>query len=175
MRRRLFKATIVDPPWPENGGGGRGAQNHYPVLKVRDIPGVILGADNWNPAADSHLYLWATNTFLPSAIAMLPELGFAYKTMVTWTKPHISIGQYFRGRTEHMLFATRGKGYAARTDDRSLTTHITGCSGRVHSRKPDEAYALVEARSHGPYAELFARTPRPGWVGWGNEYCPPVK
>ena len=30
-------------------------------------------------------------------------------------------------------------------------------------------YDIVEECSFGPYLELFARTPRPGWVQWGNE------
>ncbi len=40
---------------------------------------------------------------------------------------------------------------------------------REHSRKPDEAYDLIEACSPGPYLELFARFSRPGWQQWGNE------
>lgn len=40
---------------------------------------------------------------------------------------------------------------------------------REHSRKPDEQYDLIESCSPGPYLELFARYPRPGWSVWGNE------
>ena len=40
---------------------------------------------------------------------------------------------------------------------------------REHSRKPDEAYDLIEACSPGPYLEMFARYARPGWTGWGAE------
>jgi N6-adenosine-specific RNA methylase IME4 len=40
---------------------------------------------------------------------------------------------------------------------------------REHSRKPDEAYARIEALAEGPYLELFARGSRPGWDGWGLE------
>ena len=40
---------------------------------------------------------------------------------------------------------------------------------REHSRKPDEAYERIEALCDGPYLELFARTRRPGWDGWGNQ------
>ena len=40
---------------------------------------------------------------------------------------------------------------------------------REHSRKPDEQYDLIEACSPGPYLEMFARYPRPGWVSWGDE------
>jgi MT-A70 len=40
---------------------------------------------------------------------------------------------------------------------------------REHSRKPDEAYARIEALCEGPYLEMFARRRRPGWDSWGTE------
>jgi len=43
-----------------------------------------------------------------------------------------------------------------------------------HSRKPDEAYALIESCSPGPYLELLARGSRNGWISWDNvaDECP---
>jgi hypothetical protein len=46
---------------------------------------------------------------------------------------------------------------------------------REHSRKPDEQYELIEACSPGPYLELFARYPAPGWTAWGDEADPLVE
>jgi N6-adenosine-specific RNA methylase IME4 len=41
---------------------------------------------------------------------------------------------------------------------------------REHSRKPDEAYALIERMYPDlPKIELFARARRPGWDVWGNQ------
>ncbi|WP_279107117.1 MT-A70 family methyltransferase [Gordonia paraffinivorans] len=40
---------------------------------------------------------------------------------------------------------------------------------REHSRKPDEQYPFIEACSPGPYLEMFARHPQPGWTAWGDE------
>jgi hypothetical protein len=45
---------------------------------------------------------------------------------------------------------------------------------REHSRKPDEQYELIESCSPGPYLEMFARHPREGWAGWGDEAAPDV-
>jgi N6-adenosine-specific RNA methylase IME4 len=39
----------------------------------------------------------------------------------------------------------------------------------AHSAKPPEFYELIEARSNGPYLEMFARNGRDGWASWGNE------
>jgi N6-adenosine-specific RNA methylase IME4 len=45
---------------------------------------------------------------------------------------------------------------------------------REHSRKPDEAYEMVEAMyPELPKIELFARQARPGWRAWGNEVASP--
>jgi N6-adenosine-specific RNA methylase IME4 len=41
---------------------------------------------------------------------------------------------------------------------------------REHSRKPDEAYELIERIYPDlPKIELFARNARPGWQAWGNQ------
>jgi hypothetical protein len=47
--------------------------------------------------------------------------------------------------------------------------NVLATQKREHSRKPDELYPVVEACSPGPFLELFARYPRPGWAVWGNE------
>jgi N6-adenosine-specific RNA methylase IME4 len=79
-----------------------------------------------------------------------------------------------------MLFGVRGNGYAVRTADKSLTTLLGSGQLRLgeaapsprryrHSEKPSSAYDLIEARSRGPFLEMFAREERPGWTVWGNE------
>jgi N6-adenosine-specific RNA methylase IME4 len=40
---------------------------------------------------------------------------------------------------------------------------------REHSRKPDEAYPIIESCSPGPFIELFARGARDGWTSFGDE------
>jgi N6-adenosine-specific RNA methylase IME4 len=175
-----FATIAIDPPWPERGGGGKGAQAQYDVVAVPDLPRVILSAPVWDPADDAHLYMWATNTHLMEAGWLMRALGFRYVTCITWPKRTIGIGQYFRGQTEHIVFGVRGNGYAVRTADKSLTTLLGSGQLRLgetapvpkkyrHSEKPSSAYDLIEARSRGPFLELFARAPRSGWTVWGNE------
>jgi N6-adenosine-specific RNA methylase IME4 len=41
---------------------------------------------------------------------------------------------------------------------------------REHSRKPDEAYEMIERMyPELPKIELFARNARPSWAAWGNQ------
>jgi len=171
----VYRTILVDFPWLERGGGKikRGADKHYPLIKPADMAGVVMRAP-WRAADDSHLYCWATNTHLRDAFKLVEIMGFRYITTITWAKPSFGIGRYFRGQTEHLLFAVRGSGSRLRdawTARKSLSTLIATSQGarRIHSKKPVEAYELIEQASPGPRIELFARAARDGWDHWGNE------
>lgn len=171
-----YACLLMDPPWPERGGCGRGADNHYPVVEVREMPRLILTSPAWRPAADAHVWMWATNTHLPEALWLLGTLGATYKTCATWVKRRWGLGQYLRQRTEHLLLGVIGNGLALRAshterrDVSNLIEETFRLEGRgTHSRKPPEAYDLIEAISPGPRVELFSRTERPGWDRWGRD------
>jgi hypothetical protein len=102
-----YKTIYADPPWPEYGGGKikRGADRQYPLMRVRDI--IALG-DKLHPFIDPHgchLYLWATNNFLPEALEVMKAWGFEYKTTITWMKDRFGIGQYFRGQSANTAYS----------------------------------------------------------------------
>ena len=170
---KQFRTIVIDPPWKELGGGKikRGANKHYAVLSVPAIIKTVVESDPFqNIADDAHLYLWVTNSFLPSGLDVMNQLGFKYKTNVCWTKDRFGLGQYFRGNHELCLFGTRGKGYNVKTPSRSIAS-IIKAKRRKHSQKPEEFYNLVESRSYGPYVDMFARgAPRNNsWITWGHE------
>jgi N6-adenosine-specific RNA methylase IME4 len=75
-------------------------------------------------------------------------------------------GYYFRGATEHVVFAVRGS--LKLTSTRGVSTAFLH-PRTPHSVKPDAFYSLIEECSPGPYLELFARRTRPGWSVWGNQ------
>lgn len=172
MRIPYFRTLLIDPAWPERGGGRirRGANRHYNLLTVKQIPLVIMQSPGWRISSGCHLYLWATNNYLFKAMQMMQgELGFRYIHPVTWTKTKSGLGQYRGGRTEHMLFGVFGE---AMMPEEKLR-HSTWLGNRdipatTHSRKPQEQYTNIEGVSPGPYCELFATQPRPGWHSWGT-------
>jgi N6-adenosine-specific RNA methylase IME4 len=135
-------------------------------LVVDGVPVPYLAAEH------SHLYLWATNNYLMDAGEVMEAWGFRYVTAITWAKDgKAGLGQYFRGRTEHLLFGVRGKpGYRTLpTGKRAQGTTLVTAPRQEHSRKPDVFHDIIERVSKGPYLELFARRPRAGWDVWGNE------
>jgi N6-adenosine-specific RNA methylase IME4 len=172
-KRVRFATVLADPPWKEQGGGKvkRGADRHYPLMNTPQIIECMQGQLTGRVADDAHMFLWVTNNFLPDGLEVMEACGFRYVTNIVWAKTRFGIGQYFRGKHELCLFGVRGSGYAVRTECRDLSSLLGDrlIEPTAHSRKPDDIHELIEARSIGPYIELFARRPRAGWVSWGNE------
>lgn len=162
-----FSTVCIDPPWDwkdegDNSQFGRGnttygAMSHEQLL---EFPVGQYGADN------SHIYLWITNRSLPKGFSLLEAWDYRYVTCLTWCKPSIGMGNYYRGSTEHILFGVRGSLPLNRKD---VGTWFAAPRGKEHSEKPDDFYGLVESCSPGPYLDVFSRRERKGWVCWGGE------
>lgn len=178
-----YGTVYVDSPWPEQGGGKikRGADRHYQLMKLPEIYALPVGL--W-AAPDAHLYSWVTNNYLEAGLEAVRRWSFRYVTKVGWFKDRIGLGQYYRGRTEDCLFAVRGRlPYRVKQDGKRAQGE-TGFEAEEfpepdlsdfkaarteHSRKPEEMRRMIELVSPGPYLELFARRPAPGWDVWGNQ------
>jgi N6-adenosine-specific RNA methylase IME4 len=173
----------ADPPWTfstySHKGKGRSPEAYYDCMSLADIK--ALPVANW-AAHDCVLLLWATDPLLPTALEVIKAWGFKYKTVgFYWAKLNKSaqqsiyhessfftgLGFWTRANPELCLLATRGHPKRRSADVRKLIV----APRREHSRKPDEAYARIEALCAGPYLELFARGAerRPGWNRWGAE------
>lgn len=178
-----FGTILADPPWQFQNRTGKVAPEHKRLSRygtmglgeICDLPVQALAADI------AHLYLWVPNALLPEGLKVMEAWGFTYKTNLVWHKIRKDggpdgrgVGFYFRNTTELILFGVRGKN--ARTLPPGRTqVNIIRTQKREHSRKPDEAYGIIEACSPGPYLELFARGGQKGWSAWGNqseEYFP---
>jgi N6-adenosine-specific RNA methylase IME4 len=166
-----YKTIYADPPWMEVGAGKirRGADAHYPLMKTADI--ARLPVRNLYDANEGcHLYLWTTNNFLPDAIDVVKAWGFQYVTIITWMKNKIGLGQYYRGITEHCIFARAGV-LPYKVIDGKRVQGVTGFTEdkSIHSKKPEKMRQMIELVSYAPRVELFAREYNNGWDVWGNE------
>ena len=168
-------ATIVaDPPWDYRQKGRIVSTAKRVTTKPQLQYGRMTLADVCSlsvpdlAANDAHLYLWATNPMLREAFEVVEAWGFSYITLLTWRKlGTLGMGYYFRGDTEHVLFAVRGK--LPIPPANRIRNWFEAPKGR-HSAKPAAFGDLVERVSPGPYVELFARAPRLGWDHWGKGY-----
>lgn len=169
---RKYKTIYADPPWPEHGGGKikRGADRHYPLMKVKDI--IALPVGGLADEEGCHLYCWVTNNYLLSGIDALRAWGFRYVTKIDWLKDRAGLGQYFRGITESCLFGVRGKlPYKLSAEGKRMQgkTGFYAPKSKIHSEKPEEMRKMIEIVSYAPRIELFATKETPGWDVWGNE------
>lgn len=173
---------MADPPWRFRNQSGKIAPeykrlNRYGTLSLSDIKSMPVSSLADDPA---HLYLWVPNALLPQGLEVMTAWGFDYKSNIIWHKVRKDggsdgrgVGFYFRNVTEVLLFGVRGKSARTLTAGRRQVNFIAS-QKREHSRKPDEQYALIEACSPEPFLELFARTPRKGWISWGNQIRHPL-
>lgn len=190
-----YSTIVADPPWQydsdserdgvvrsavitrsvkRDGTLARGVRDRsYSRMSTAEIaamPVADLAAKN------AHLYLWVTNAFMEEGHTICRAWGFRPKTILTWVKTHqddparvsMKTGYYFRGATEHVIFAVRGS-LPLQTDEGQPTAYLWPRIG-AHSVKPDSFGDLVERCSPGPYVELFCRRPRLGWDAWGKGY-----
>lgn len=169
---KKYHTVYADPPWLERGGGKckRGADRHYPLMKTSEIMAMKPMIDEL-AEDDCHLYLWVTNNFLPDGLKVMEAWGFRYVTMITWLKDKAGLGQYYRGITESCLFGVKGKLPYKIGKDGKRRQGVTGFKAvrREHSQKPEKMRDMIMTVSYGPYLELFAREPHPGWDVWGDE------
>lgn len=139
-------------------------------MTVKDI--LSLPVKDLADEEGCHLYLWVTNNFLEVGLQAIREWGFEYKTMITWMKDRIGLGQYYRGITEHCLFATTSQKLPYKIDESGKRCQgITGFyeAKTKHSKKPEKMREMIEVVSYSPKIELFARELFPGWDAWGDE------
>ena len=146
-------------------GVERAAGNHYPTLALDDIcalPVADLATD------DAVLFLWTTASHLQESWSVIQAWGFQYVSNIVWLKDKLGLGYWVRNQHEVLLICRRGDMPTPLPTNRPSSVIIS--PRREHSRKPDEAYELIERMyPELPRIELFARQARSGWDAWGNE------
>jgi N6-adenosine-specific RNA methylase IME4 len=159
-----FRVIVSDPPWPYeriNDPTHRGSITYHPMT-IEDICELPVQESAHD---DCILWLWTTNSFLHEAYHVIEAWGFEPKTVLTWKKPRMGVGNWLRNITEHCIVAIKGKPVV----ELSNQTTFLEAPAREHSRKPEEFYRLVEELCPGAKLEMFAREQREDWIAWGSE------
>jgi N6-adenosine-specific RNA methylase IME4 len=177
---KRYRTIVADPPWSyrstaikkRTGTVPAGAEAHYATMTIDEI--AALPVKGW-AADDAHLFMWVTNPKLYgdrrggiTPADVIEAWGFKYQTMLTWHKlGALGMGFYFRGETEHVLYATRG---AASIPVEIRERNWFEAPKIGHSIKPDSFYDVIESVTPEPRLEMFARRARLwGWDYWGNQ------
>ena len=97
------------------------------------------------------------------ALSAIAAWGFEYRSRAVWLKDKVGLGYWVHNQHELLLIAARGDMPAP--SQRARPPSVITAPRREHSRKPDEAYELIERMyPELPKIELFARTARAGWA-----------
>jgi N6-adenosine-specific RNA methylase IME4 len=171
-----FGTILIDPPWRFANRTGKVAPEHRRLHRYKTMTFEEIAALPVRRLAKerSHLYMWCPNALLFEGLKIMQAWGFTYKTNIVWYKVRKDggpdgrgVGFYFRNVTELLLFGVRGQ---LRTlgPGRSQV-NIMRSRKEEHSRKPQEAYRIIEQCSPTPFLELFARERRENWTQWGDE------
>jgi N6-adenosine-specific RNA methylase IME4 len=152
--RGPYRVIVADPPWPyeirTEDPSHRGVLP-YATTSIEQIHALAVKGIAHD---DCVLWLWTTNHHMREAFGVLDAWGFTQKTILTWAKDRMGLGDWLRGQTEHCLLAVRGKPIVQLTNE----TTLLHAPVRKHSQKPLEFYDLVERLCPAPrYGYLFSR------------------
>ena len=185
----IYLATM-DPPWSsDNGGGGRGAQNHYGLSGPAAIAAAVQQSGMWQQQGDALVWVWVTTRALVTmqAFALMTFLDVVPVSSFVWNKcddripsmmqrqrggprrdrqrplrRKMGLGQWQRTEHEHLFVCRRGSIGVPPPSHRHRST-IYAPRGR-HSAKPEEAWRVIESTSAGIVGDL-------GFLSSVHGYC----
>lgn len=176
-----YDVVMADPPWHfelrSEKGEEKSPQGQYKTMSFEQIEALRVG-DLLAPGGV--LFLWCTWPLIERQAAVMRRWGVVAKTGGAWGKRTSSgklrwgTGYILRSVCEPFLIGTlpdaRVRGSRLPNLVETIESAVVDGLAREHSRKPDEAYALLEALSPGARrADIFSRQRRQGWDGWGWE------
>ncbi len=180
-----YDFAMIDPPWRWEawGGGGewKSPNRQYATMTIQEIAKLPVGQ---LLKSNGVLWCWCTWPRIDLQSRMIADdWGFDIKTGGAWAKRTPSgklrwgPGYILRSVCEPFLICTAGTGSDHGFGNGKTTNLIETIEdavldgvAREHSRKPEEAYQLVEALTPNAYrADVFSRQQRPGWDSFGYE------
>lgn len=186
LPEETFACISIDPPWHFQTRAAvrdsRGPDRHYATTSITALEALPVA----NVAApDCHLFMWITGPLLVHGahLRLFDAWGFRPSSIwLDWVKTkrsfdtamlrstplleedlHFGMGYTTRQNAEWIVLGRRGSPKRLRAD----IPQVLIAPVREHSRKPDEAYARIEAYCEGPRLDMFAGAARPGWTRWG--------
>ncbi|HEX8521745.1 MAG TPA: MT-A70 family methyltransferase [Tepidisphaeraceae bacterium] len=168
---------MIDPPWPKRKGGKRaarpaqGRELDYATMPVEEIF-ALLDEQVFSFAAPTHnVWLWAIDQFLHQAESAMSERGYRLHARIIWDKGNgVAPAFTLRYSHEYLLWFYKPALVPVARDQRGRFTTVLKAPAREHSRKPDEAYAMVETLyPESSYMDVFSRQPRANWRQFGNQ------
>lgn len=185
LRMFGYDVIIIDPPTQFDTYSARGQSKsgggHYGTMPWEEIAKFPFGE---LARCNAIVGLWACPPTLDRSMWLLREIGAKYKSELIWRKvtkngkPRRGTGYRNAGYHESVLLGVFGDERQTHNQFNSLFDGIESLEGEIiegeareHSRKPDEFYEIVAARTPNAFrCDLFSRETRPGFDGWGDQH-----
>lgn len=165
------KVAIVDCPWSFKARSDKGKKKNpkYDVMSFDELR-ALRPTVSALMERSAVLLMWSTAPHLASALALIAEWGFEYKSYMIWKKDKAATGYWARSNCEIVLVATRGQPGAPKPGTQALSVFEGKPIEKKHSSKPDWLHKWVEKHyGDATKLELFARRKREGWTTVGGD------
>jgi N6-adenosine-specific RNA methylase IME4 len=172
-----YNVIMVDPPWKQMKGSQRKVRPNqerslnYETMMTKEIFSLLDEQIFSNAANDHCVFMWVIEKFLVECEEFMRLRGYKRHCRFIWNKCngiapaftvrfcHEYLIWYYKDRMPPIAKSVRGK----------YSTVITE-SSREHSRKPEQAYQIIE--QFYPDAlkiDVFSRQIRDQWLQFGDE------
>lgn len=161
-QEKKYNVIYADPPWAYNqkqvGRGNKsGAIGKYDLMSNADIGFMPIPEIT---EKDALCFMWATTPLIETALKVMAQWKFNYKTLIVWEKTGLlGMGNWLRVQTEFILIGVKGKVKPFSHQHKNIYKHPV-CE---HSAKPHFFRELVMELADKSFEkcerlELFARS-----------------
>lgn len=163
----MYRVIYADPPWVYSDSGP--TEEGSVGMTMKELMALPVAA---HALPNAVLFMWATAPMLllnPGPRDVIESWGFSGKGNFVWDKVLGMPGHYNHVQHEHLLIGTRGNG---QPDNPTPLPKSIFAQRRTDadSEKPSAVRKMIERMYVvGPYLELFARGPSPGWDTYGHD------
>ena len=140
-------------------------------MPVNDIFS-LLDNEVFPKATETHnVFLWLIDKYLHEGEDEMVRRGYKLHARFIWDKGNgVAPAFTIRYSHEYLSWFYKPKLQPVAVDKRGRFTTVIRAASREHSRKPDEAYSMIESLyPNSAKMDVFSREKRDGWEQFGNE------
>lgn len=172
-----YQVFMIDPPWQQFKGNCRKVRPKqdkmldYRVMPANDIY-TLLKDRIFNLAETDHcIFMWVIDKYLTDCEQFMMGNGYKRHCRFIWDKTNgIAPAFTVRFSHEYLIWFYKGKFLPVALSARGIYRTVFIEKARQHSRKPDSAYAMLEAfYPERKKIDVFSREQRCGWAQFGDQ------
>ena len=173
----MYEILIIDPPWKKRKGGLRKARPNqgrkldYETMETEAIFS-LLDEEVFSLAKEKHVvFMWTIEKFLIDCDAEMLKRGYKRHVRMIWNKTNgVAPAFTIRYAHEYLIWYYKPKLLKIAVEQRGKYTSVITEKARQHSRKPDEAYNIInKLYPNSAKIDVFSREKRDGFSQWGNQ------